>query len=304
MRGRGGVPTADSDIHKSLTKQIRLASSEDLKAGKFDEVVLQAFKYAKQRNEIKGFRAIAFALFAGRQNGVRKINLALLQKMLVACDRHVSIQIQSLESVLFNAFDSWKEHYLEPDTSTAEPQSCFGRYVFDPSQKDNPQAKVRLIFGGGLYFFREVKACESKGYALDHVGNKFPGYGMYFTPVGSGYESRAYNYAIRAAARNFDLPVIVEVEIEQQYLVKTPNSAYEVGVLVENFDKIVVTSQNVLSFTQCANRTTDRNPYGEILFITENSVGTCYAQDSSVYQDFLTVQDDENQFLRTGYSFN
>lgn len=289
------APIIKKNAIEELVKQIREASSADLKAGAFDNEVMRAIDLVGGTNKIRDFREIATALFGGRYNEVGNYHLYFLRTMLIAIDQAVSVQITSLQVVMRESFKRWKELYRIPDMLQAEPQSCIGRYIVSEEEKNNPHAKVRLIHGGGLRFCRGVKAADIKGYRLDHVGNKFPGYGIYFAPMGAGYDTRAYQYALRAATRNCDTPVLVTCEIEQQYLVKTPNSSYEVGVLDENFDKLENFMMTPLTFFQCARNTSSQNPYAETDILPERVYSELYSDYPDVYEDFLRIQEDASK---------
>jgi len=279
-----------------LIPEIRAASIEDIRAGKFDDHIRQAIEYAITINYAHNFRALAFALYAGRQRPSMTINLQLLTLFMVGLNCGVHICKISFQFILQNAWKDIKEKYTRPEVMQSEPTPVtFGRYTDPDQNSDNPEAYCTVNFGGGHGFIQEFLAGKNKGYALDCIANKFPGYGIYVTPIRSGYQYRAYNYALRAATLCCDIPAVITAKISQKYLVKTPNSSYEIGVPAEHYDKLFDVQMTKLSFLACAAKTTEQNPYGEAMFIRSAHVSDAYPTQPCILEDFQKIEEDMEQ---------
>ncbi|MDQ2994801.1 MAG: hypothetical protein M3R00_07665 [Pseudomonadota bacterium] len=293
---------------QQLVKEIRYGSAHDFIEGKLDDKVKQAIQLVSKCNNLTLYKMLAYALFAVRQIALNPIELNLLRLILIGLDKGISIQIDTVNILFQSAWDVLKQKYTLPEEYKAEPQPCqLGKYVdFDQNPQD-PDALCTVNHGGGWRHIVEFLAGKSKGYALDDIQGKFPGFGIYVTPLRSGYEARAYQYALRAATRCCDTPGIFTAKIAQKYLIKTPNAAYEVGVPFEHWDKFHAVKKVRLSFCECAALTSENNPYGETHLINPDSVRLLYCDktetNDKVINDFMKVYNDMNRiFMMTSDS--
>lgn len=252
-----------TDVRSSLYQTIHLikmASTEEIAKGKFDNEIEKSIELAKTGEDKLALKWLAYALFSGSRLKMFLLDDrdSTLLKSLVFLINDPTSDANAIADLLLLAYQARKETWSKLDWSKKPSQSLSD--AVEGEEKENlwldkantslkepleGQSTIHISHGGGLFYILQFLMGESRGYAAP---TEFVGEGIFVSPrLRSGGDAVRDPFYANRRPTHFDIPAVLTADIPAEYLGAVPN-AYEAVLRNGNLTHLKNISISVLPF--------------------------------------------------------
>lgn len=211
--------------------ELRLATDDDIRNHKYDELLDHCIEHCRIFNNRAGLQLLGYTLFSGNRNLLGAGNYFYCLLILLHDPQST---ISDVAKALKDTFNDWYGQSKQELSAKGRCQRSLDKrreqtqrdphYFWGNTRGVKRDDIVSISHGGGFYHIIDFLRHRSPGYHLEG-----PGLGIQVSPVDMG---RDLHYAYTRSVFHCDLPATLQADVPAQYLDAAVNE-YEAGLRSE-----------------------------------------------------------------------